>query len=289
MQDNFSQREVKEDRIDTEIMTKQGNKMIIFMSIIILLVVVILGMVWLMYFNKSDYDKGMEFLSVRNYEQALIYFQKVPAGKGDYAAAQSKINYINGVKLFNVNDYVGAKQFLGKVNPNDEYYNEVKLMMDKINDYEKADQLKQQLEQDQRQLILDAQQQEGQKIKDKTISNEYFALLKRLEDKFQSEFDLAKVENSVEMKKNIRKMVEIRNEMLDLKYTAVNQDPELLDYKNVLDNWMLKCNNFISLAIFENVISIQDVSANAKNTLTDADRYKEEANTARQKLNTFYQ
>lgn len=289
MQDNFSQREVNEDRIDTEIMTKQGNKMIIFMSVIILLVLVILGLLWITYFNKSDYNKGMEFLSVRNYEQALIYFQKVPSGEGDYVAAQSKINYINGVKLFNVNDYAGAKQFLIKVNPNDEYYNEVKLMLDKVTEVEKAEQLKQQLEQDERRQILDAQILDAQKIKDKAVSNEYFALLKRLEDKFQSEFDLAKVENSVEMKKNIRRMVEIRNEMLDLKYDAVNQDPLLLEYKNALDNWMLKCNNFITLAIFENVVSIQDVSTNAKNVLTDADRYKEEANIAEQKLSTIYQ
>lgn len=289
MQDNFSQREVNADKIDTEVMTKQGNKMIVFMSIIIVLILVIVGMLWMMYFNVSDYDRGMDFLLKRNYDQALIYFQKVPQGKSEFATAQSKINYIDGLKLYNVNDYAGAKQFLMKVNPNDEYYNEVKLMLDKVTEVERAEQLKMHLEQDERQQILDAQISDAQKIKDKAVGNEYFAILKRLEDKFQSEFDLAKVENSVEMKKNIRRMVEIRNEMLDLKYDAANQDPVLLEYKNALDNWMLKCNNFITLAIFENVLSIQDVSTNAKNVLTDADRYKEDANVARQKLNAIYQ
>ncbi|HEX2786906.1 MAG TPA: hypothetical protein VHP32_03305 [Ignavibacteria bacterium] len=289
MQDNFSQREVNDDRLDTEVMTKQGNKMIIFMSIIILLVLVILGLLWITYFNVSDYDRGMDFLAKRNYDQALIYFQKVPAGKGDYTAAQSKINYIQGVKLFNVNDYAGAKQFLTKVNPNDEYYNEVKLMLDKVNEIEKAELLKQQLELDERQQIIDAQKQEEQKIKDKTLSNEYFALLKRLEDKFQSEFDLTKVENSVAMKKNLRNLNDIRQQMLDIKYEALNQDPQLLDYKNALDNWMLKSISFVTTVISENVLSIQDASVNAKNILTDAEKYKEEVNLDKQKLNALYQ
>jgi len=120
MQDNFSQKDINEDKYDTEIMTKQGNKTVIFMTVIIILVMVILGFLWFTVFNVSKYDKGMEFLSRRNYDQALIQFQNIPEGSGEYNSAQSKINYINGVRLFNVNDYKNSKEYLIKVSPSDQ-------------------------------------------------------------------------------------------------------------------------------------------------------------------------
>ncbi|MBE2255867.1 MAG: hypothetical protein IAE65_06665 [Ignavibacteria bacterium] len=288
MQDNFSKRDINEDKYDTELITKQGNKTVIFMTVIIVLVMVILGILWFTVFNVSKYDKGMEFLSRRNYDQALIQFNNIPEGTSEYNSAQSKINYINGVRLFNVNDYKNAKEYLTKVSPTDEYYNEVKLMLDKIQDVEKAEQLKEQLEQDEKNKILEAQKMEEQKVKDKATSKEYFLTLQRLEDKFEGEFELAKVENSVTMKKNLRNLNDIRQQLLDSKYEAVIQDPELLEYRSMVDTWMARCISFITEVISENVLSIQDAGIKAKNILSDADKYKEEVNTKNQKLKTVY-
>jgi len=118
-------------------------------------------------------------------------------------------------------------------------------MLDKIEDVEKAEQLKEQLEQDEKNKIVEAQKMEEQKVKDKVTSKEYFSTIQRFESKFESEFELAKVENSVSMKKNLRNLNDIRQQMLDSKYEAIFQDPELLEYRSMVDTWMARCISFI--------------------------------------------
>ncbi|MBK8551992.1 MAG: hypothetical protein IPL53_13375 [Ignavibacteria bacterium] len=83
--------------------------------------------------GESDYEKGVKYLNEKQYSQALVEFQKVDTNEKDFKLAQSKINYINGLNASTQGLNPQALMFLSKVDPADEYYNESRLMIEKIN------------------------------------------------------------------------------------------------------------------------------------------------------------
>src|SRR4030095_791772 len=96
--------------------------------------------------KKSHYEEGNEYLRQKQYTEALSEFQKVDADDKDFRLAQSKINYINGLRAFNDSLFQEAAVYLTKVDNDDEYRHDAQLMLDKIRDMENKasdDQLKQ--------------------------------------------------------------------------------------------------------------------------------------------------
>lgn len=267
---------------------RKSNTNILLIFIIALLSLVIIFLAYLYFFNKSDYEAGLEFLGRRQYDEALTEFQKVPPTNSDFSKAQSKIDYINGVRLFNQNDYPKAKIYLQKVNPSDEFYNEVRLMMNRIESVEKEEQLKNQLAEDEQKKILEAQKETEQKIRDNDESKKYVNNLTRIEEKFESEYQLAKVENSVAMKKNLRSLTAIRQEMIDLTYSASAPDPSIVSYKNAMNQWMNSRINLIQKAILENVITLDDVSAETAVIKDEGDKLKEKLAAEKEKVKELY-
>ena len=185
---------------------KSGGGKGIFITIIVILFLSLCVLGYFLLFDKSNYDSGLEYLADKKYEQALIEFQQIPPTSDKYIFAQSKVNYINGLKLFNEKQYEQSKIFLDKVELNDEYFNEVKFMLEKIEEDEKSRLLESQLREDEQQKILEAQLETEQKIKDQEAGKKYLKELLRIEDKFENEYQLAKLESSNSMKTNLRNL-----------------------------------------------------------------------------------
>jgi tetratricopeptide (TPR) repeat protein len=267
---------------------RKSNSSILLIFIIALLSLVIIFLAYLYFFNKSDYEAGLEYLGRRQYDEALTEFQKVPPTNSDFSRAQSKIDYINGVRLFSQNDYPKAKIYLEKVSPSDEFYNEVRLMMDRIKSVEKEEELKHQLAEDEQKKILEAQKETEQKIKDNDESKKYLSSLTRLEEKFESEYQLAKVENSVAMKKNLRTLTAIRQEMIDLTYNASAPDPAITSYKNLMNQWMNSRINLIQKAIMENVITLGDVTPETAAIEEEGNKLKEKLASEKEKVKELF-
>lgn len=259
-----------------------------FIIIIFLLVTVIGVMTYMLFFNTSSYEQGVIYLREKQYEAALIKFQEVPPADKEYNFAQSKINYITGLKLFDENNLGEAKPFLEKVAVNDEYANEVKFMLEKIDQYEKQQVLEEQLREDEQKKIEDAQKETEQKIKDSEASKKYLQELLKLADKFESEYQLSKVESSATMKKNLRNLGDIRTQIAALKYEAENPDQQILDFKSLLDQMMKSRINVVQDVITENVETVDEVSEETKMSITDSDKLKENVVSEKERLKTSY-
>lgn len=259
-----------------------------FISVIFLLVAVIGVLTYLMFFNTSSYDQGLIYLREKQYEAALIEFQEVPPADKEYNMAQSKINYITGLKLFNENKMTDAKPYLEEVAVNDEYANEVKFMLEKIEQYEKQQVLEEQLREDEQKKIEEAQKETEQKIKDAEAGRKYIQELFKLADKFEGEYQLSKVESSATMKKNLRAMTDLRQQMADIKYDAENPDQQVMDFKSLLDQMMKSRINVVQDIITENVETVDEASNETKMAITDSDKLKESMVSEKDKLKTTY-
>lgn len=259
-----------------------------FVTVIVLLVAVIAVMTYLMFFNTSSYDQGLIYLREKQYEAALVEFQEVPPADKEYNMAQSKINYISGLKLFNENKMTDAKPFLEKVAVNDEYANEVRFMLEKIEQFEKQQVLEEQLKEDEQKKIEEAQKETEQKIKDAEAGRKYIQELFKIADKFESEYQVSRVESSATMKKNLRALNDLRQQMADIKYDAENPDQQVMDFKSLLDQMMKSRINVVQDIITENVETVDETSNETKMAITDSDKLKESMVSERDKLKTTY-
>ncbi len=259
-----------------------------FITVIALLVIVIGVMTYMLFFSTSDYDQGMIYLRDKQYEAALIEFQKVPPADEDYNFAQSKINYITGLKLFNENKLDEAKPFLKEVAVNDEFANEVKFMMEKIELDEKQKGLENQLKEDEQKKIEEAQKETEQKIKDAEAGKKYLSELLKLADRFESEYQLSRVESSATMKANLRNLNDIRQQIFDAKYESENQDQQIIDFRSLIDQMMKSRINVVQDVISQNVDNVDEVTDETKMKITDSDKLKENMVSEREKLKTTY-
>ncbi len=257
-------------------------------TVIVLLVGVIGVMTYMLFFSTSDYDQGMIYLRDKQYEAALIEFQKVPPADEDYNFAQSKINYITGLKLFNENKMDEAAPYLKEVAINDEFANEVKFMMEKIEIDVKQKELEEQLKEDEQKKIEDAQKETEQKIKDSEAGKKFLTELLKLSDRFESEYQLSRVESSATMKANLRNLNDIRQQIFDAKYEAENQDQQIIDFRSLLDQMMKSRIAVVQEVISENVDNVESVTDETKMKITDSDKLKESMVSEREKLKTTY-
>jgi hypothetical protein len=265
-----------------------GGRKWAFITIITLLIGVISVMTYMLFFNTSNYEQGVIYLREKQYEAALIEFQKVPPADKEYNFAQSKINYITGMQLFNENNLIEAKPFLKDVAVNDEYANEVKFMLEKIELDEKQQVLQEQLQEDEQKKIEDAQKETEQKIKDSEAGRKYLAELLKLADKFESEYQISRVESSAAMKKNLRNLTELRQQVAEVKYDAENPDQQIVDFKSLLNQMMKSRINVVQDIITENVSTVDEVTDETKMAITDSDKLKENMVSEKDKLKTAY-
>jgi hypothetical protein len=109
-----------------------SNKRIIF-SVIASIFITILGVsVVILITRSTDYEHGVNYLRDNDLNSALIEFKKVQTDDRNYEMAQSKINYINGVIEYDNSNLVSAQSYLSQVEENDEFYNESRLMLERI-------------------------------------------------------------------------------------------------------------------------------------------------------------
>ena len=95
-------------------------------------VLIVAAIVFFYYYPQTDYEKGMNYLQEKKYEQAKAEFESVDPDDNNYTMAHSKINYIKGKISYENGDQTKALLFLKKVEPSDEYFEESKLIVEKI-------------------------------------------------------------------------------------------------------------------------------------------------------------
>lgn len=267
---------------------RKNNKPVLLLSIIGILVVVIIAISYYAFLYQSDYEVGIQYLGQRQYKEALYKFQDIPPTSKDYNNAQSKINYINGLILFDEKKFSEAKEFLEKVSMTDEYYNETRLMLSRIEEILQAEELARQLEQDDEGTIEDAEKELEQKIRDQDAARSYARTLIRLQDKFAAEFRLAELEDAAGMRKNLRNLNDIRQEMLDINYTSRTPEQLLMEFKELLNAWMNNRINVVQTALREGAPNIQESSLQVKNLISDGDKIEEEILIEIPKLKSTY-
>lgn len=231
-----------------------------------------------MAFSKdSHYDKGMKYLQAKDYNSALMEFQNVSPGDKEFRRAQNKINYINGYKAFNEGNFDKAKVYLSEIDPADEYYNESKLMLDKIAGDLRETELQTQLAQEKNKkdtVIIkqkepvnnknNEKEKNPVKNKDEEISKKYVTRVENLMNKFQSVYQSA--ENaSVESKKNyVSNMSSIMSQLNSLSYSAGEKNAMVVDLKIDAAKWMSKRIDYINKLISENSVGVTNTTRMSK-------------------------
>lgn len=290
MSDNFNNTdfELEEESGINRPYESRNKKPVLLLSIIGLLVVVIIVISYFAFLYQSDYEVGIQYLGQRQYKEALYKFQEIPPTSKDFNNAQSKINYINGLFHYEEKKYAEAKEYLEKVSLTDEYFNETRLMLNQIEEILQAEELARQLDQNDEGALEDAEKELEQKIRDQDAARVYARSLVRLQDKFAAEFKLAELEDATGMRKNLRNLNDIRQEMLDQTYTSTTPEQQLIEFKEILNAWMNNRINVIQTAIREGAPSIQESSLQVKNLISDGDKIEEEIITEIPKLKSSY-
>lgn len=161
-------------------------------------------------------------------------------------------------------------------------------MLMKIEEVLQAEELAKQLEQNDEGKLLDAEKELEQKIRDQDASRTFAKLLVRLQDKFAAEYKLAELEDANGMKRNLRNLNDIRQEMLDYTYSSSAPEQQLIEFKELLNAWMNNRINVIQSTIREGAPTIQESSLKVKNLISDGDKIEEEILTEIPGLKSSY-
>ncbi|HEY5124548.1 MAG TPA: response regulator [Ignavibacteria bacterium] len=81
------------------------------------------------------YNTGVKFLKEKSYNSALKEFQKINSKDANYSKAQNKMNYIRALEYINQDNYESAEEFLTGYDASDEFYDEVKILQDKVKSF----------------------------------------------------------------------------------------------------------------------------------------------------------
>ena len=130
-----SSKEISNRKNTEDMQSRKANKksIIVVIGIFLLLAIITVVIPWYLYLRESHYEKGANFCKDKKFTEALYEFQNIGPGNKNFGNAQSKINYINGLQYFNEKKNIEAIVYLSKVKTDDEYYPDVRLMLDKIN------------------------------------------------------------------------------------------------------------------------------------------------------------
>ncbi len=236
----------------------------IIITVIAGIAVIIAVVFYLNQTGTSHYDKGAELLKDKQYSEALSEFQKVEPGDKNFAQAQSKINYINGLIAYNNGLIPDATVYLSKVAPDDEYYHDSQLMLQKIADRNSQENLQSQIDSLKRKkdtVVIkvktpDEKEKEARhNLTDAQINKNYISGAEGMINKFEPLYESAKG-SSVESKKQfVKDMSSVYSQFSSLSYNAVNKDGDITELQRLTGSWMNKRISFINKLIAENSIS----------------------------------
>ena len=78
------------------------------------------------------YEYGLNFFDLKDYQNALKYFDKIKEGDENFNEARNKCYFIRGKELYDKKDYNEAWTTLYNIDSTDECYNDAKELMKKI-------------------------------------------------------------------------------------------------------------------------------------------------------------
>lgn len=243
---------------------KANNKLLftILGSLVLLTLVVLFFVIS----STSHYEKGVQYLQQKQYNQSLVEFQKVEPDDKDFKMAQSKINYISGLRAFNDNLRPQAITFLSKVDPADEYYHESQLMLDKLKfaenkiDLESLNGVVQNLKDTViiKEKVIEKSPAEGQPndtYSQNNIDRSYVNSVDYLINSFRSMYQSAGNVQGVSKREIYKNMDSVYNELLKTSYPGKEKNSMLSELHNLASNWMQKSLTYINSQLVDNTVS----------------------------------
>lgn len=286
--------EQKEQKIYTSVTSnetpsKKSNNGIIYSLMTALIVVVVIVIILISKTGKTDYEEGVEYLRAKQYDAALVEFQMVKPSDKNYILAQSKINYINGIKAYNDGLLDQAKVYLSKVDARDEYYGESQLLLEKIasniNGTQQAE--KPRTQPAIKEKIETKKQTETKEIKntDEQISRNFLSRLGSIQSKFQSYYESAYTASVPSKRNYLNNMSTVLSELNGTSYTAADKNTMLIDLKELMSKWMSRRIDFISRLIADNTIN---ETANTRQLKEEGDKLYQTVLRQLNKVRDFY-
>ncbi len=259
--------------------SRKANKNNTYIMVIsFLLLFMAAGIVfWFIYTAKSDYEKGNNYLKDKKFTEALYEFQKVSPDRKDFLNAQSKINYINGLTLFNEGKNPESVTYLSKVRSDDEYFHDSQLMLEKMNGAKTGIDLQSlvdSLKSRKDTVIVKTETTINQgRIKepadpqvqiDLEYSRKYVSELSSSISRFESLYQTASTAPLNTKGDYSKSMESLDKEFKTLKYPAVNKDTGIIELKNSAVEWMNKRISYIRQLISERSVSETNISRPVK-------------------------
>jgi hypothetical protein len=243
---------------------KKNNNTIIYIFSLLL----IIGLIVIVLLSKeSPYEKGTEYLRQKQFSEALSEFQKVDAQDKDFRLAQSKINYINGLRAFNDSLMEEAAVYLTKVDNDDEYRHDAQLMLDKIRDLENRafkDEMKQKDTVIVKHEIAEKTQKTQTPPTDYEINKKYVSRIDGLINKFESQYQSARSAPVSSKKDYAANMSSIMSQLIGTSYAPKQIDANVIELKRLINLWMDKRIAFIEKLVAENSVSETNNSRSLK-------------------------
>lgn len=284
--------EPKSDRV--------SKNTVLYTVITVLGIIVIILIAYFALSRDSHYSTGLKYLQGKDYNSALLEFQRVNPDNKDFRMAQSKINYINGVKAFADNNFDEARVYFSKVDPSDEYYTDAKLMLGRItNNNVQKDELQNLLNEvkKSRDTVIikektpvskgneNNNEKNPPKKSDEDISRQYVTQVEKYMNQFESVYQSA-ASASVDSKRTyVNNMSSIMSKLNSLSYNAAEKNALVLDYKNGVTRWMSKRIEYINKLIAENSVSVTNTTRSAKE---EGDKLFTMAKNQMNKVKSYY-
>lgn len=271
---------------------RSGGKGLMFAVIGALVLVVIVVLVLMS--REGHYEKGNNYLKEKRYAEALSEYNKIDANEKEFAAAQSKINYINGLEAYNKNMYDAAELYLSKVAANDEYFDAAQLMREKMkllteqNNKPKIDSVV-----SRKDTIIIKQETPNtpgttkveEAVNDADLSKRFYAKLDRIINSFEGQYQSASVAEIPSKKDYLSKMESLRRDLINSVYEAKEKDADLVQLKNDINTWVDKRIAYINKLISENSANVTNTSRSIKE---EGDKLYFKMNTQRSKVKSKY-
>lgn len=248
------------------------NRTFLYVAAGLLGVIVILILFFALSGKDSHYETGIEYLRAKQYNAALTEFQYVSPSDNEYALAQSKINFINGVKAYNGSNYDEALVYLNKVDERDEFYQEARLMLDQIAANERQKNLEE--------LLADEKNNKDTVVKERVIqtpgitnkpptvkeppvttnkdeqaAKKYIASVQSLISKFNATYQSAYTAD-VESKRNyVANLMSISSQLNGTAYTASEKNAMVIELKGLASKMMNRRIDFINKLISSGIVT----------------------------------
>jgi len=217
--------------------------------------------------KKSHYEEGNEYLRQKQYTEALSEFQKVDADDKDFRLAQSKINYINGLRAYNDSLFQEAAVYLTKVDSDDEYRHDAQLMLDKIRETENRasnDEMKKKDTVIVKHEIAEKTQKTQIPPTDFEINKRYINQADASINKFESQYQSARTAPVASKKDYVANMSSTMRQFTGTSYVPTQIDANVMELKRLVNLWMDKRIAFIERLVSENSVGETNTSRSLK-------------------------